>query len=111
MFIKHEEGKTELVYEVKVNIPPVGLVYDYKEKDWIKVPVFKLENNKDQQKWFRHVPGFDYDEERELEKQKQRYDKLYFDPKVLLSLELFEISNLLSLYLKLETLFVLDANS
>ena len=41
MFIKHEEVTTELVYEVKVNIPPVGMVYDYVQKEWIKVPVFK----------------------------------------------------------------------
>ena len=71
MYIKHEEGITELVYEVKVNIPPVGIVYDYVEKDWVKVPVFKKSNIHKDQKWFRHVPGFDYDEDRELEKEKQ----------------------------------------
>ena len=37
MFIRHKEGTTELVYEVKVNIPPVGIVYDYIQKEWVKV--------------------------------------------------------------------------
>ena len=82
MFIKHEEGKTELVYEVKVNIPPVGLVYDYTEKGWVKSPVFKDTSTENDQKWFRHMPGFDYEDEREREKDKQKYDKLYFDPKL-----------------------------
>lgn len=82
MFIKHEEGITELVYEVKVNIPPVGMVYDYVQKEWIKVPVFKKSKVNVNQKWFRHIPGFEYDDEREREKEKQRYDKLYFDPKL-----------------------------
>ena len=82
MFIKHEEGTTELVYEVKVNIPPIGIVYDYVQKDWVKVPVFKKSKIELDQKWFRHIPAFEYDEERDLEKEKQRYDKLYFDPKL-----------------------------
>ena len=82
MFIKHKEGSTELVYEVRLNIPPVGIVYDHVEKDWIKVPVFKKTNKEIDQKWFRHVPGFDYDVERGIEIDKQKYDKLYFDPKL-----------------------------
>lgn len=82
MFIKHPEGSKELVYEVEVNIPPVGIVYDYIDKEWVKVPVFKKTNVKKDQKWYRHIPSFDYDEEREREKEKQKYDALYFDPKL-----------------------------
>lgn len=82
MFFKHPEGTTELVYEVEVNIPPVGVVWDYENKEWIETGVMKIHSDPLKQKWQRIEPHFNYEEERELEEQKQKSDPDYFDPKL-----------------------------
>lgn len=80
-FYEHPQGSKELVYEVEVNVPPIGMVWDHLEGKWVQTEIYDRTGCMDapEQYWERPLP-FDYNRKRKFEKDKQASNAYYIDP-------------------------------
>jgi len=77
-FYEHEKGTKEEVYEMTVNVPPVGMVWDFLEGKWITTEIYQRSEIKEDQYWERPI-NIDYNRLRKQEREKQKRNPLYVD--------------------------------
>lgn len=82
-YAKHPEGTTSTFYEMTVNIPPPGAVWDYYTGKWIQTEIYSRSEVEKDQYWERPIPaGFNYHRLRAVEERKQETNKSYVDPEL-----------------------------
>lgn len=80
-FFKHPEGTQECFYEMTVNVPPTGMVWDYMSGKWVVTEIYSRSDEKEDQYWEKpQGRDFDYFKLRKIESRKQIQNPLYTDP-------------------------------
>jgi hypothetical protein len=77
-YYPHPEGTQVDVYEMTVNIPPVGMVWDFLDGKWVQTEIYSRSDDPEDQYWERPIE-IDYNKLRRIEKRKQQYNKLFID--------------------------------
>lgn len=82
MFREHKNSTKLKLYELEVNVPPFGQVYNIITNKWEKRDIVKRSTKSEYQYWERPLPPENYEIKRKKEMATQKTNPQYFNPEL-----------------------------